>query len=433
MSKNDRQFIYKKLAEALTDMAFLNMDDLSLDTDERKAEFMIEKRQVREELLAIANGTPAATGTKKKKSSFNMNKYKTHDGPKGSPEKWREAAKFILNINNENCLTTLGLGAVPATEGDLKKVYRDAIRKAHPDLGGSEEAAARINAAYELALKLFFTKPNTPTPTATRKDTGLRPQLLTPIEESEAINYITDDNWCAQEKKDGKHIIIKKVGYTLIVANKQGLETNIPKNIETAIINLFQNIDVILDGELIGSKFYIFDILEYKTDLRGCNYLERYNTLQQILPGGQFDSLILVPAYFGTADKTAFFNKMKELDKEGVVFKRLDTPFSEGRPETGGNMVKCKFWATLSAIVDEESTGKCSFISYVFDGKGNRVYLGHCTATGKTMPLPGQVVEIKYLYVGAGGRLVQQVLLTIRDDVSPEECTTKQLKYKAKD
>jgi len=40
-------------------------------------------------------------------------------------------------------------------------------------------------------------------------------------------------------------------------------------------------------------------------------------------------------------------------------------------------------------------------------------------------------LEIKYLYAYKGGKLIQQSLLGIRDDVSPNECTTKQLKYKA--
>lgn len=72
-------------------------------------------------------------------------------------------------------------------------------------------------------------------------------------------------------------------------------------------------------------------------------------------------------------------------------------------------------------------------MTYIFDKDGKRMYLGHCTALGKVMPLPGDVVELRYLYLGAGGRLIQQNFLEIRDDVQPEECTTKQLKFKAKD
>ena len=76
------------------------------------------------------------TATPKKKKAFNMNKYKTHDGEKGSPQQWREAAKVVFNVNSENCLKTLGLSGIPASEDALKKHYKAIIRKAHPDLGG---------------------------------------------------------------------------------------------------------------------------------------------------------------------------------------------------------------------------------------------------------------------------------------------------------
>ena len=36
---------------------------------------------------------------------------------------------------------------------DLRKAYRDAARKAHPDMGGSDAAMQEVNAAYEQAIK----------------------------------------------------------------------------------------------------------------------------------------------------------------------------------------------------------------------------------------------------------------------------------------
>lgn len=344
--KKDRQIIYEKLLDALNAMLFFDLDDLADESTERKEEFLVEKRKVREELQGFARG-------ERPKKSFKLPQYKTHDGPKGSPDQWREAAKVILNVNDENCLTTLGLSGVPPTEAALKTAWRTAIRKAHPDLGGSEDEAARINAAYELCLKLFFTKMTK----AGRKDTGLRPQLLTPITEEEAVKYLTDDLWCVQEKKDGKHGMIKKTGITVIAANKQGLEMSIPASVADAVLQFLIGIDAVIDGELIGDKFYIFDLLEYAgTDYRQYNYNMRYEKLKSLLPNGQFYCLILVPMYVGTKEKTDFFFATKAAKKEGVVFKRLDTPFKEGKPEVGGDMVKCKFWATLSAIVDETET-----------------------------------------------------------------------------
>ena len=422
---NDKQLIYSRLIDCLNSVAFINeLEELKDATPERLKEFVEVKRQVREELQDLVAGKKP-----KAKKPFSTAKYKTHDGKKGSPEQWREAAKVVLNVNGENCLSTLGLTGVPATEAELKKVYRDAIRKAHPDVGGSEDEAARLNAAYELALNLFFTKPQEPK--GKRKDTGLRSQLLTPIEESEVIKYIEDDLWCAQEKMDGKHGIIKKEGSTILAANKQGLEMAIPRSVEEAVQSL--SYDITFDGELINGRFYVFDILQDQTtDCRTLSYKARYERLRKIFPDYQLGSLHLVPMVFSTSAKAAMFSKLKAEDREGIVFKRMDTSWSEGRPEVGGNMVKCKFWASLSAIVSEEETGKSSFASYVLDATtGERVDLGRCSALGKVAPKVGDVVEIKYLYAYKGGKLIQQSLLGIRDDVSPNECTTKQLKYKA--
>jgi bifunctional non-homologous end joining protein LigD len=232
---------------------------------------------------------------------------------------------------------------------------------------------------------------------------------------------------------DGEHGIIKKEGSKIVAANKQGLEKSLPRSVEEAIQSL--SYDVTLDGELIGGRFYVFDILQDQdTDCRSFTYKTRYERLRKIFPDYQLGSLHLVPAVWSTSAKSAMFTKLKAEDREGIVFKRMDTPWSEGRPEVGGNMIKCKFWASLSAIVSEEETGKSSFVSYVLDAKtGERVDLGRCSALGKVMPKAGDVVELKYLYCHKGGKLIQQSLLGIRDDVSPDECTTKQIKFKGKD
>lgn len=365
----------------------------------------------------------------KRKSNFDKIKYQKYEGEKGSTAQWKEAAKGVFSINDENCLETLGIAGVPETEAQLKKIYRDLMLANHPDRGGDPEKAARINAAYDKALELFFKKSESQTKMekkGSRKDTGLRPQLLNPIDESEVQKYLTDDDFGCQEKEDGKHGILKKEKGTLVAANKNGLEMAVSKAIEQAFKAL--SVDCTLDGELIGERFYVFDLL----DLNGENfrvrpYIQRYQAYQELLKSNPI--LIPVQAYFGTKDKTEFFFRMKAEKREGVVFKRLSVPWQAGRPTEYGDFLKCKFWASLSAIVDEQSTGKNSFIFYVLDG-GKRVYLGQCTTIGKVVPNPGDIVEIKYLYCYRGGKVIQPVFLSIRDDVNKEDCNMKQLKYK---
>lgn len=40
-----------------------------------------------------------------------------------------------------------------ATEGEIKSAYRERMKEAHPDAGGSTEKAAEINAAYQQAME----------------------------------------------------------------------------------------------------------------------------------------------------------------------------------------------------------------------------------------------------------------------------------------
>lgn len=297
----------------------------------------------------------------------------------------------------------------------------------------------KLGKGYKIVESNNFTPTNDFTTTATntprdKKDTGLRPQLLNPIDFEQAQVYLSDSNWCLQEKIDGKHVIVHYLEKTdtVIAANKKGQEIGIPQSIIDSIKQRAGKKGLVLDGELIGEYFYAFDILECGgIDLReALEYGKRYNVLENLIKN-QYENLILVKAYFETIKKIWYFDKLKQTGKEGVVFKNIHSQFSEGRPSLGGAMLKCKFTATLSAIVDSKVTGKSSFASFVYCLDGSKMLLGNCTIpTGRDIPKAGAIVEIRYLYVLRGGSLYQPVFLGVRDDVDPSECTESQIKYK---
>ena len=54
------------------------------------------------------------------------------------------------------------------------------------------------------------------------------------------------------------------------------------------------------------------------------------------------------------ANKERLFRHLQAEKKEGVVFKRLDAPYTPGRPNSGGNQLKHKFYATCSAVVCQD-------------------------------------------------------------------------------
>ncbi len=355
------------------------------------------------------------------KKKYRIPTYKTHTGPRGSPEQWQHAAKLALGIDTTDYLSDLGIMALPKTENELKTIYRNKIKQCHPDIKGedSHDLAAKVNAAYKFALSLLSKTTTSSSSSSSRTDirnsssgrtdTGLRSRSLIPITMSDATTYLNSNIWCCQEKKDGKHIIIKATDDGVTIANKQGLATTIQVQIQDAV-KKYKNI--ILNGELIGDVLWVFDAL----NIPG-NYQQRYKWLVDNIKNE--NSIKLVPAYFGI-EKLEFYEKMKKEGKEGVVFKNLQVD----------EQLKCKFYATLSAIVCEKVTGKSSVILYVLDDDNNRVYLGHCSVLGKCMPPAGSVVEVRYLYCHRNGKLAQTVFLGIRDDVDVKDCTIKQIKYK---
>ena len=257
------------------------------------------------------------------------------------------------------------------------------------------------------------------------RDTGLRPQLLNPITQEESECFLQDDHWCAQEKYDGRRMMVKKFGDMIIATNRDGLAVGIPD----VLARHLQQVpgDFVLDSESIGETFYAFDLLENQQgDLRSSPYLMRLGALQDQF--GQVGGNLVVARTALGQNKRKFMQELKAADREGIVFKDLRARWSAGRPNAGGGALKCKFWETASCVVLRINARRS--IEIALDGKS----MGNVTIPpNRNIPVIGQVVEVRYLYcTGAGGSLYQPTFLGERDDVRPDECTVvrQRIKYK---
>lgn len=87
-----------------------------------------------------------------------LNSYARHTGERGSPEKWRQLAEHLRTKVGDvvEACKCLGLTSVP-TPDDLRRAYRTAMMTAHPDRGGSEEAAKEVIKSYR-TIKKYLTK-----------------------------------------------------------------------------------------------------------------------------------------------------------------------------------------------------------------------------------------------------------------------------------
>lgn len=256
--------------------------------------------------------------------------------------------------------------------------------------------------------------------TADPTDTGFRPQLLNDIEEEDLEEYINDPSWCAQEKYDGKRRGLIRSGGALIGTNRKGLIVAIPDELQT----MLNEGHYILDGEAIGDKTVIFDYV-----IPGLGFKERYEKLRtEFSFDGKFTQL--APVAWTKKEKQDLLARLRNDNAEGIVFKKVDSEYKAGRPNSGGDQLKFKFCATASCIVTKVNKDKRSIMLAVHDGKG-RIAIGNATVyPNQAIPSVNSIVEIKYLYYFPGGSLFQPVLLGERDDLDEKDCHISKLKIK---
>lgn len=261
-----------------------------------------------------------------------------------------------------------------------------------------------------------------------KQASGLLPQLLTVADEAEAARLIDHPEWAMQEKFDGKRLMVRKTGDTVEAINKLGLVVGLSTAIAAAISALPG--DVTLDGEAIGDRYWVFDLLARGgDDLTGRPYRDRYAALTELLDGAD-GALGLASIWTQSTEKADTLESLRQRNAEGAVFKHLDAPYTAGRPNSGGAQRKFKFVATLSAVVAAVND-KRSVAVQLLDGS-EWVGVGNVSVPpNHDLPSVGDVVEVRYLYAHPGGSLFQPVYLGVRDDIEAAECVTAQLKFKA--
>ena len=254
--------------------------------------------------------------------------------------------------------------------------------------------------------------------------TGIHCQLLNPIEETELADFINNDEWWGQQKMDGKRMLIKKTE-ELIAINRRGLSVGAPQSIFDSAQKI--NRKFIIDGEAIGDDLYVFDLLNLdEEDIRNKTYQERFELLSNL---GFSDSIKIVEPAKTAQAKKAQVDLLRKESAEGVVYKKHASIYEPGRPNSGGNQRKFKFYETASVIVSNLNDKRSVGVSVIDNGK--EVFVGNVTiSVNKEIPQERDIIEVRYLYAYKGGSLYQPTFLMVRTDIDEKECLIKQLKYK---
>lgn len=296
----------------------------------------------------------------------------------------------------------------------------------------SLEEAQKIHAKLVLSkLKKGYTQTQDGTPYESTgcegRDTGIRCQLLNPVEESELPRLLGDHRHVLQEKFDGRRMLVRKQGDEVIGINRRGLEVALPESIATAARRLPN--DCVIDGEAVGDVLHVFDLLEIQgQDVGELGYLTRFADLRRLLEEENAIQVIVTATTPGA--KRSLYDTMQQRGAEGVVFKDRESPYRPGRPASGGPHLKFKFVTSASFIVAGVNPRRS--IALALMDKSKQVAAGNVTIPqNHRIPEVGEVCEVRYLYAfPESGRIYQPVYLGERDDIPATDCTTDQLKYK---
>lgn len=261
------------------------------------------------------------------------------------------------------------------------------------------------------------------------------PQLYNEITDEEARSLGGD--WLVQEKHDGERRTLIFDGNNARFGNRRGLETGIQEPVAAAFRRLGESIgeSMVLDAEDMSDHVMIFDVPEHFMIENG-SFRERaailahlQETITDLGLGQTLRVDIPTPA-------PAFFEKHHEMlldaGAEGYVIRHADSLYASGRPNSGGDALKVKFWAEATCRVAPGRAGKASIALELQDGPaGAWLPVGNVTVpANQMMPKPGDLVEVRYLYAYDGGSLFQPVLKGLRHDLTEDAAQLDQLKLK---
>jgi bifunctional non-homologous end joining protein LigD len=153
-----------------------------------------------------------------------------------------------------------------------------------------------------------------------------------PYVRSSACNLpqLEDPSYVMQELLVGKRVLIKNTAVTTALDQHGQIFA-----LSNRIIQSADEIGVpfLIDGIIVDNWFYAFDLLSLNfRDCRASPYRDRYDRLYNLIGQGS-GAIELLESYGRTAEKSAEYDRLKQTDAEGVVFKRTDAPYTPGEPQ----------------------------------------------------------------------------------------------------
>lgn len=326
---------------------------------------------------------------------------------------------FVVNYQNGRRGGTLAAGTktkAPVSLEAARKIYDKVAKEkmtAQPPYLPVQGSGAAFQ-AVTLAME--------------EQSTGLVPQLLNDVPEGSEEQLIRSEDFIMQMKVDGERRMLRATASAVIGSNRRGLQVPLPTVIEEAVRGLVCE----LDGEIIDSRLYVFDLLSLDDkDLRGLGCLQRKEMLDSM--EHLFGHAIKVLAHVRSeAAKRELIARTRALGQEGVVFKHVAAPYTPGRRASGLEQLKLKNWKDATVIVLGAKEDRRSVRIGVLDDQDELIEVGSTTVPpNRNIPEQGALLDVRYLYAFPGGDLFQPVFKQIRTDLVREDARASRLQYKA--
>jgi len=261
------------------------------------------------------------------------------------------------------------------------------------------------------------------------RDSGLSPMLPSPISPAELEALIADDGWAFQEKHDGENRILVIDTEGTKGVNRRGLFCSMRAEWDASEIAGAKR--TVIAGEDMGDHFVAFDVAEIDgNDISSYDLTARQNLLTKLVDG--IDWIKVTPTAMDKSSKRDMLSRIEAEGGEGIVAKRLSTPFEGGRSL---DHLKMKFQESATFEVIRVNDQRSVGLGLYGEG-GNLEDLGNVTIPANhDIPAAGDLVEVEYMMRYEGGALMQPKYKGLRTDIdgkpSVEQITRIKLKQAA--
>ncbi|WP_240795535.1 DNA ligase D [Aquibacillus halophilus] len=255
-------------------------------------------------------------------------------------------------------------------------------------------------------------------------------------------------DYCTEHQEKVVSLLPAKIDGEIVILNTQ-LQANFPLLQQRG---RYKSTEKIQQAAIERPAHFIgFDLIEWKgKTLKKDTYLTRKDALSTL-----FDCLGLFPkfrwsqrlAYLPNhSNITELWNQLFEHHGEGIVAKRLDSKYIEGKGHS--DWFKIKNWRSLSVVIVSYNQDNGYFNGAVYDGYSllpvgkfkhglegeelstlKKLVVAKATKSGDVFHLPPAIcVDINCLNI-KDGELREPIFKQFRLDLTPEQCTLQKINY----